>query len=1217
MRIQEIFETRIQEKIEPVIKVAERQDEQKLAAEIGSYVVTPTIERYLEDFLEHYTDTLRLPTTEIGVWISGYFGSGKSHLAKIMALLVENRLLDGISASKRFESRIPSNAPRRESLLRALARLPHCDSRILAFNINTLADSKATPLPRLLLSQFYLSKGYGANFLYARVIEAELDKRGKLDALHTAAERLAKKPWAEMQKNLGFYARPLYQAACEVAPDVFSSPDEVVQALKNAEKGELYNAQFLVRTMLDDLETREKTLGKPCRLVLVLDESGQWIEDDAGRLAQLQALVEEAAEKGQGKLWVIVTTHEDMGAIYQNARALRADMKKIEGRFRCKFSLTTENIELVLEDRIFKKKLAGKNAVMQVYQANPGVLRDLGQLANVSQKLPECTDERFVTFYPFFPYHIHLIPEIVKSLRSAGGRGEQLSGSTRTLLAITQDILRAGRRDYLNAAVGEVVSFDEVYHNLSGEGEVSPDARRELGRIEEVVPQATPFTRRMAEVLYLIREIAYVPRTLDNLARLLVEHTTEDLVAIRGRIEPELKKLIDAKLVAKIGEEYEFLTGERRTFEEEVAGESVDLKWGDLEAGLAKFATIDVLGFETVPFKGAEFRARLLFDGTLIAKEGFVDIKVSSPLAALGGTKIADLEDASLRPDEQQTLFVLCDRVSSFDDHLRYYLAMKTVIDRWKSDPYKSPEAHKLAVERESNDLDKLKGTVLTGIRAGLKGAHIIFRGSTRTVSPKPGHTPSETLRTELASFWPTLYPKYEKVPVRIVNEQRAILDILKGTKDLTPDVRELKLFDKSGQLDPHCPLLDAIRFSLTTRQNRKERTLGRDLVSEFEHPPCGWDPGAVRVGVAALVRSGALRVLINKKPYTNPADAELQDALRVSRNFDRVELTLEETEVDPEALTEVRSLVMKLTRKRKIDETPAALSAEMEIFSKELLDRAAKANLWAEPAGLPLPAEFQEGVATFEKIAALTNPVHRVREVYDQQEHLEAYAAAIQKLTAFVEKHGKGFTEMRNFAAGVAAVEHILPTSGACASFLGNWNTARIHASVAVDEVWKDLQNGKAAASLEAEKLLTGWREEARTRVTQALDRLPAELQAHGLTPPLLQESLAVPLQAFLVSLANETETARVAALPERASRLVHELGEKIVREQQKRATTQVADGGEHPAPHPRPLKRIRIVDVTSSVRIRDEAQWHQVRDRLDEAITRELAAGNEVEIG
>ena len=70
-----------------------------------------------------------------------------------------------------------------------------------------------------------------------------------------------------------------------------------------------------------------------------------------------------------------------VGAVYQNARALQADMKKIEGRLRYKWSLTTENIELVLEDRIFKKKIAGRDAVAKAYDAAPGVLRGLGELA--------------------------------------------------------------------------------------------------------------------------------------------------------------------------------------------------------------------------------------------------------------------------------------------------------------------------------------------------------------------------------------------------------------------------------------------------------------------------------------------------------------------------------------------------------------------------------------------------------------------------------------------------------------------------------------------------------------------------------------------------------------------------------------------------------------------------------------------------------------------
>lgn len=1221
MKVADIFETRIEEKIDPVIKVGEVQDEPKLVSEIGSYVVTPTIEKYIDEFLEHFADSARLDTTEVGAWISGYFGSGKSHLAKILALLVENRNLLGQAAVKRFEARVPPTAPQRNSILRNLGQVSQCSTAVLAFNLNTLVDSKTTPLPRLLLSQYYQSRGYSSNLLYARVIECELDRRGKLRALHQKVAELADRPWEDIQKNPNFYAKHLYKAACAVAPDVFATPNDVEGALKNAERGDLYNTQFLVQTIIEDLVAREKETKKPCRVLLVLDESGQWIEDDAGRLAQLQALVEEAAIKGRGKIWIFVTTHEDMGAIYQNARALQADMKKIEGRFRFKFSLTTENIELVLEDRIFRKKIAGADAVRTVYDAAPGVLRGIGELANVEgRRLPDCERDRFVTFYPFFPYQVHLIPEIVKSLRSKGGRGEQLSGSTRTLLAITQDVLRAGRRNYLQREVGELVSFDEVYANLSGEGEVSPDVRRELSRIEEVVPGATALTRRVAEVLFLIHEIKYVPRTVDNIARLLAECASEDLPTIITRIKPELDRLLAAKMVARIGDEYEFLTGERRSFEDEVATVAAQIRQQDLDAGFAKHFIIDtekkqnhlrsVLGFETVPFKGAEFDVRISMDGTLAMKSGHIEIRISSPLAALGGTKVTDLEDQSLRAEEQNTIFVLCDRVPGFDQDLRRFLAMREVVNAWKGDPHKSEEARKLAVERETNDLDKLERKARDGIKAGLKQAHVIFRGASHALTPRAGQTPGETLRAELTAYFPSLYPKFEKVPVRIAQEQRAILDVLGGEKNLAGDVKALRLFDRGGALDPHSPLIDAVRIFLSSRQSKKERTLGKDLLEEFSSPPYGWDRNAVRVGVAACVRAGTVKVLIGKMPHTNPADPVLQKALRDSREFEKVELVLEDSEVEAEALEEVRTLLMKLTGKRKIDETPAALHEAMETFGQEKLGKAEKVRDWADAVGLPRPAAFAQGQEALENTLALTNPVHRVKEIQTRAEELTRGVEVIDQLVTFREKWGAAFVEVKGLVEQLRAVEHLLPAGGSIRDFLDGYEAARKDARFLEPDVWKKVQASKAAAALELNSHLSSWCEEARGIVGEAKARLPQDLKVRALDEGLA-ETLIGPLDQFVAGLDEETEPARVAALPQRARKLVGTLGEAILKELEKR-TPPPPDEKSKP---PRAVRTIRLSDVATLRLVRTEAEWEEILKKLDERV-RELLRSHDVEI-
>lgn len=1222
MLIADLFETRVEEKIEPVIKVGETDDEGKLAAEIGSYVVTPMIERELDDFLEFYTDTFLSKTTDIGIWISGYFGSGKSHLAKIMSLLVGNRSLAGIPACKRFESRIPPDAPHRNSIMRSLSRMDQCETNVLAFNINSIADSKTRPLPVMLLSQYYLSRGYSNNFIYSCVIEAELDRQGKLGALHAAVEKRTGKNWEQIRHNPAFYSKPLFEAACEVAPEVFPSPADVQQALKAAESGELHNVKFLVKTVLDDIASVEKERAKPQRLLLVLDESGQWIENKTERLYQLQALVEEAAQAGQGKIWIVVTTHADMGSIYKEARALDADFKKIEGRFRFRPSLTTENIELVLEDRIFKKKIAGREALAKVYAERGGVVRGLGELAKTSQVLPFCVEEKFTTYYPFFPYHIHLIPEIVKTLRSRGGRGEQMSGSTRTLLAITQDILRAGRRKYLQEGVGILVSFDEVYGNLSGEGEVSPDVRTELSRLKDVVPGASLLTTRVAEVLYLIRELPYIPRTKDNIARLLVESVDDDLPTVLARIQPELDRLMGAKLVAQIGEEYEFLTGERRTFEEEVATVEAQYKNQDKEAGFATHFVYDSkknaahwrewLGSDVVSYIGRDFQIKLQVDGgQVLGKQGDIVLKLTSAMGALGDVRLDDLENQSLRVEEQNNILFLTGRVSGFDQDLTRYLAMREVVDGWKSDPHKAEDARKLAQDKETIDLPKLRTKVVDGIKEGLKTGHVIFRGASRSLPIKPGQTPGDAVRGEMATFWPTLYSKFDKVPDRITNDQRAIMDILAGNGQSTTDIKALRIYDSSGKVDLHCPLLDSVRLFLATEQKDGRRILGQGLLDRFTAPPYGWDPNAVRVGTAALVRAAVAKILINKKPYTNPEDKELVDSIRNSHAFNRLEIVLEETQVDPNVLTETRTFIMQLAKTRKIDETPSALSEAAGALADGILSKATTMQLWATGAGLPLSTAFIDGEQAWDEVKTLTNPVHRVNTVHTSQQVLKYGFEAINKHNEFREKNGKLFTELSGLVGQLESIEHLVEANSGIKGLLDDNRTARNSASITETDTWKALQARKGQASLELTKLLQDWRIEANQKMQDAVDRLPADLAERGLDAALA-EGLAKPLEDEMNRLASIILPAQVAALPARGDELIRQLGERIAESARKKV--QPEPGPDKPAP--KPLKTLRAHDVATVTRVATQSEWESLRGKLDQQVTKLLGEGYEVEL-
>jgi hypothetical protein len=794
------------------------------------------------------------------------------------------------------------------------------------------------------------------------------------------------------------------------------------------------------------------------------------------------------------------------------------------------------------------------------------------------------------------------------------------------LLAITQDVLRAGRRKYLDEPLGALVSFDEVYANLAGEGEITPDVRTELSRIKDMVPGATSLTPRVAEVLFLIREVPVIPRTRDNIARLLVESMDDDLPTVLARVQPELDRLIAAGLVARIGEEYEFLTGERRTFEEEVTTVEQQHKQQDRERGLdlnfvheaGKSHWRDWLGSSVVTYHDQEFPFKLRIDDTVVAgTQGAVELKVYTPLSS-GRVTLDDLEGQSLRPDEQYSLFFLCGRVTGFDQDLTRYLAMKEVVGNWTGDAHKSEEARELARDRETNDLPKLYRKVVDGLKEGIRSGHLVFRGSSRqlVVKTEQKQTPSDALRTDMATYWPTIYPKFDKVPVRIANDQKAICDVLAGADNPGKEVQALRLYDKAGKIDPHCPLLDSVRIYLATEQNKSRHVLGKKLLEDFAGPPTGWDPNAVRVGVAALVRAGAVKLVVGKKPYSNPADPDLVDAIRVSRNFDKAELVLEETEVEPDVLTETRKFIMKLAKKKGIDETPAALCEAAGNLATAVLGKADAVHDWVDGSRMPLPATFTEGEDAWRQVQNLTNPIHRVKEVHAAQATLAAGAECIESVSAFKEHNGTLFTELRDLVGQLQAIEHRLEPGSCIPSFLSEYRTAEQSAAFADKAVWKQLQSLKAQASLELTPLLDGWRSQTLQQLQEALDRLPTELAAQGLDPVLLAE-MAAPLVTVRDGLDAVTLPSQVAALPDRVSQAIRQLGQRMANEVREKAEAEAKRAGkEVETKRVRQTRPVRASDVATVTRVSTEAEWDVLRDKLDKRV-RQLLKEFDVELG
>ena len=167
-----------------------------------------------------------------------------------------------------------------------------------------------------------------------------------------------------------------------------------------------------------------------------MDEIGQFIGQDTHLMLNLQTITENLGTACGGRAWVVVTSQEDIDAVLGEVRASKAnDFSKIQGRFKTRLSLSSANVDEVIQKRLLSKTDPARSTLGDVYRDKADILKNQLSFSNVGMTFKPYADELdFVSVYPFAPYQFQLVQKVFEAIRRHGVTGLHLARGERSML---------------------------------------------------------------------------------------------------------------------------------------------------------------------------------------------------------------------------------------------------------------------------------------------------------------------------------------------------------------------------------------------------------------------------------------------------------------------------------------------------------------------------------------------------------------------------------------------------------------------------------------------------------------------------------------------------------------------------------------------------------------------------------------------------------------
>lgn len=979
MRIEDLFEKSINRNIRGVVTIGNEEEEQR-KQELEEYVVTRELVKHFRTFFKSYKSSITSNTADIGMWITGFFGSGKSHFLKIIAYLLENRIVDGKSSIEYFENKISD-----EIIKGDIKTCASVSNTVVLFNIDSKSKSQSklnkSAIMEVMLRTFNEKIGLCSQIPWVADFERLLISEGIYEKFSETFELNSNKTWIE-GRNTSLFER---DAILKSLVEVRGMTQETAKKYFDDMQTNFYM----------DTETFAKLINDYCQtnnthVVFLMDEVGQFIGEHSDLMLNLQTVVEDLGKLCSGKAWVVITSQQGLDDIIDDSKYKKMDFSKIQGRFKTRMLLSGSNADEVIKKRILEKSKNAVTPLKSIYETEKSKISQL-ILFQSSPKWNGYKDaEEFKDVYPFVPYQFELLQKVFEAIREHGlSEGKHLSQSERSLLSAFQE----SAQKFQNSNIGILVPFNSFYVTIEQFIDYNIKQVFSSARNNAFI---NDFDFEVLKVLFMIKHVKEMKATLDRLATLMVSDMKEDKLQLKNKISESLRKLENETLVQKNGEIYDFLTDEEQDINRQI--NRISVNEGDIIRKISDAAYEQILGENKIRYNNRyTFGLNRYVDYDLRGNENsdYINVKIVTNYSNFKDDSELSMESA------RSNLIVIDLRKGTFIDELIKVAKIETY-ERNNSVGKGVSFADILSKKRHEAVERRTRAEEL--INQELRNSTIYFNGGPISIKVKDA---KDRLIEAIEFAIKNTYYKLEYISV-FTSDNTAVRTFLDGK-------------DSGGMLnavaESNQRAFNEITEYIKNSKSIQRRVTVKSLIVNFQKQPYGWKDFDIRAIIAKLWFEGTISILIhNTQVAKNNANFKMDFTRR--DHEDAMVLALQE-KIDDKILDSVRR-IMKNSFNQNFDINEETLREDsLNYFrkKKECLHDIDVKN------GSDYPGEKSVKLikGIFEKLSNIGDSLSLFEEIIGLSNELASYGEILDKIEAFYNLNSP---QMKNYKDSILLIK-------------------------------------------------------------------------------------------------------------------------------------------------------------------------------------------------